>query len=51
MREGIYEIAEDEHWVKAEWYASMVMVPLAVRFHTELGSNYTSDLEWVLEGS
>jgi len=48
VREGIYEIAEDERWVKAEWYAFMFL--LAVRFHTELGSNYTSDLDWALEG-
>ena len=33
MREGIYETAEDEHWVKAEWY--VLNFSLAVRFHSK----------------
>ena len=48
MKEGVFETAEDQDWVKAEWY---VLIPLAALFHTELGSNYISDLEWVLESS
>jgi len=35
VKEGIFEIAEDQHWVKAEWYA--LIIPLAVRFQTKLG--------------
>ena len=31
MEEGIYEIAEDKHWVKAEWY--VLIFSLALRFH------------------
>jgi hypothetical protein len=31
VKEGISEIAEDEHWVKAEWY--ILIFPLAVCFH------------------
>ena len=50
VEEGISEIAEDELWVKAEWYAISIF-SLAVHFHINLGSNYISDLEWVLEGS
>jgi len=49
VKEGILEIAEDEHWVKAEWYD--LIIPLAVLFYTELGSNYTSDPESGLESS
>ena len=37
MRDGIREIAEDEHWVKAEWYVSILH--LATRFHPKPGSN------------
>jgi hypothetical protein len=37
VREGIRETAEDEHWVKAEWYVSILY--LAARFHTRPGSN------------
>jgi len=43
VKEGIFEIAEDENWVKAEWY--VLVFPLAIRFYTELGSNYISDPE------
>jgi hypothetical protein len=49
VTEGIYEIAEDEHWVKAEWY--FLIFSLAVCFITKAGSNYISDLEWVQEDS
>ena len=49
VKEGVLEIAEDEHWVKAEWYA--LIIPLAVLSYAELGSNYTFDPEWVLECS
>ena len=24
VKEGIYEIAEEEHWVKAEWYGVLI---------------------------
>jgi len=34
VQEGIFEIAEEEHWVKAEWY--VLIFPFAVCFHTEL---------------
>ena len=27
MKEGIYEIAEEENWVKAEWYTSHNIMP------------------------
>ena len=49
MKEGIYEIAEDEHWVKAEWY--VLIFSFGVCFTTKPGSNYISYLEWVLEDS
>ena len=49
MKEGIYEIAEEEHWVKAEWY--VLIFSLAARVITKPGSNYISDLEWVMEDS
>jgi len=38
VNEGIYEIAEEEHWVKAEWYA--LMLPLAVHFHAEVRTRF-----------
>jgi hypothetical protein len=47
VKEGIYDTAEDEHWVKAEWYAILIF-SLAVRFHIKPGSNNISDLEWIL---
>lgn len=47
VKEGIYETAEDEHWVKAEWYATLIF-SLAIHFHIKPGSNCTFDLEWVL---
>jgi len=43
MRDGIRETAEDERWVKAEWYVSILY--LAAHFHTKPGSNWTFDLE------
>jgi len=49
VKEGIYEIVEDEHWVKAEWYVSILSS--AVCFNHKPGLNYISDLEWVLEQS
>jgi len=49
VEEGIYEMAEDEHWIKAEWY--ILIFSLAVHFTLKPGSNYISDPEWVLEDS
>ena len=49
VEEGIYEMAEDEHWVKAEWY--VLIFSSIVCFTTKQGSNYISDLEGVLEHS
>ena len=37
-KEGIYEIAEHEHWVKVEWYVSILYS--SIHIHTKLGSNY-----------
>ena len=51
VEEGIYEMAEDEHWVKAEWYARALIFSFAVSLTTISGSSYISDLEWVLQGS
>jgi hypothetical protein len=42
VKEGIYEIAEDEHWVKAVWY--VLIFSSAVCFTTKPGSNSISDL-------
>jgi hypothetical protein len=52
MKEGIYDIAEDEDWLKVEWYVLILF--LAVCFITKEpgpGSSYISDLEWMLEDS
>ena len=49
VKEGIYETAEDEYWVKAEWY--FFILSLTAYFITKPGSNYISDLERVLEDS
>ena len=43
VQEGIYETAEDEDWVKAEWY--VLIFCCAAHFHARLGSNWTFDLE------
>ena len=45
MREGIYETAEDENWVKAEWYVVLNHFLGDQTSHHREGSNYTSDLE------
>ena len=34
-KEGIYEIAEDEHWVKAEWYVLIFSLAVCCLFHHE----------------
>lgn len=48
VKEGIYETATDEHWVKAEWCVLIFFLGRPFKHHA--GSNCTSDLEqWVLE--
>jgi len=49
VKGGIYDIAEDEHWIKAQWY--FLIFSLVVCFTTKPGSNSISDLGWVLEDS
>ena len=48
VKQGIYETAADEHWVKAEWYVLIFFLGRPFTHHP--GSNCTCDLEqWVLE--
>lgn len=48
VKEGIYETAEDEHWVKAQWYVLIFFLGRPFS-HYPGSSCCTSDLEWVLE--
>jgi hypothetical protein len=48
MKESISEIAQDESWMKAEWYHSHNITKLLHFIYHFQGSNYTLDQKLVL---